>query len=138
MGRENIFIFGVKVDEVEQLQKRGYSVGAYIRKSAAQKQIPVQGDQVRNAQIFATGTVLVKYDLGTPQKLKESLERILNDDRFGRLPNLDPYRRQHSFVEYFLLDVFLTIIAIMVVVAVVTIVIFRKCMSLFKVKMKRD
>ncbi|WKY07843.1 hypothetical protein Q1695_007378 [Nippostrongylus brasiliensis] len=38
MGRENIFIFGVKVDEVEQLQKRGYSVGAYIRKSAAQKQ----------------------------------------------------------------------------------------------------
>ncbi|VDL84565.1 unnamed protein product [Nippostrongylus brasiliensis] len=71
---------------------------------ALPRTISVQGDQVRNAQIFATGTVLVKNDLGTSQKLKESLERILNDDRFGRLPNLDPYRRQLSFVKYFLLD----------------------------------
>ncbi|WKY07833.1 hypothetical protein Q1695_007370 [Nippostrongylus brasiliensis] len=135
--------------------------------------IPVQGDQPRNAQMFAkhgTGIVLTKYDLGTPQKLKESLERIFSDDsftenatrlsemlltppisakqllirhsefaaKFGRLPNLDPYGRQLSFVEYFLLDVFLAIIAIIVLVVVVTIMIFRKCMSLFTVKMKRD
>ncbi|VDL81878.1 unnamed protein product [Nippostrongylus brasiliensis] len=94
--------------------------------------------------MFATGIVQSNYDLGTPQKLRESLERN-NDDsftenatrlsemlltspttakqllitnsefaaKFGRLPNLDPYGRQLSFVEYFLLDVFLTIIAIM-------------------------
>ncbi|VDL72924.1 unnamed protein product [Nippostrongylus brasiliensis] len=44
-------------------------------------QIPVQGDQDRMSQMFATGIVLSKYDLGTPQKLKESLERN-NDDSF--------------------------------------------------------
>ncbi|VDL72922.1 unnamed protein product [Nippostrongylus brasiliensis] len=57
---------------------------------------------------------------------------------FGRLPNLDPYGRQLSFVEYFLLDVFLAAIVVIVVAVVVTVMIFRKCQSLFTVKMKKD
>ncbi|WKY07848.1 hypothetical protein Q1695_007382 [Nippostrongylus brasiliensis] len=44
MGRENIFIFGVKVDEVEQLQKRGYNAEDYIRRSPALKQVIEQID----------------------------------------------------------------------------------------------
>ncbi|WKY07837.1 hypothetical protein Q1695_007372 [Nippostrongylus brasiliensis] len=38
--------------------------------------------------MFATGIVLSKYDLGTPQKLKESLERN-NDDRVAQYINED-------------------------------------------------
>ncbi|KAK6059620.1 carbohydrate phosphorylase [Cooperia oncophora] len=38
MGRENIFIFGMNVDEVEELQKRGYNAEDFINKSAVLKQ----------------------------------------------------------------------------------------------------
>ncbi|WKY07850.1 hypothetical protein Q1695_007382 [Nippostrongylus brasiliensis] len=57
--------------------------------------------------------------------------------KFGRLPNLDPYGRQLSFVEYFLLDVFLAAIVVIVVAVVVTVMIFRKCLSLFSAKKKK-
>ncbi|VDL76115.1 unnamed protein product [Nippostrongylus brasiliensis] len=57
--------------------------------------------------------------------------------KFGRLPNLDPYGRQLSFVEYFLLDVFLAAIVVIFVAVVVTVMIFRKCLSLFSTKKKK-
>ena len=39
MGKDNIFIFGMNVDEVEVLQKRGYSSQEFIQKSPALKQV---------------------------------------------------------------------------------------------------
>ncbi|PAV70759.1 hypothetical protein WR25_05392 [Diploscapter pachys] len=58
MGKENIFIFGMNVDEVEALQKKGYSSQEFIQKTPALKQIveqiegglftPEQPDQLRD------------------------------------------------------------------------------------------
>ncbi|KAK5976295.1 Alpha-1 4 glucan phosphorylase [Trichostrongylus colubriformis] len=58
MGMENIFIFGMTVDEVDALQKRGYNAEDFINKSPALKQIveqleagmftPEQPDQLRD------------------------------------------------------------------------------------------
>jgi len=38
MGRENIFIFGMTVDQVEALKKRGYNAADYINKNAELRQ----------------------------------------------------------------------------------------------------
>ncbi|KIH65128.1 glycogen phosphorylase, muscle form [Ancylostoma duodenale] len=58
MGMENIFIFGMNVQEVEDLQKRGYNAETFINNSPALKQIveqieagmftPEQPDQLRD------------------------------------------------------------------------------------------
>ncbi|CAI4224819.1 unnamed protein product [Auanema sp. JU1783] len=58
MGLENIFIFGMNVEEVEALGKRGYNSGEFINKSPVLKQIveqieggmftPEQPDQLRD------------------------------------------------------------------------------------------
>ncbi|VDM64079.1 unnamed protein product [Angiostrongylus costaricensis] len=58
MGMENIFIFGMNVEEVEALQKRGYNAEEFINKSPMLKQIveqieagmftPEQPDQLRD------------------------------------------------------------------------------------------
>ncbi|PIO74827.1 phosphorylase, glycogen/starch/alpha-glucan family [Teladorsagia circumcincta] len=58
MGMENIFIFGMNVDEVDELQKRGYNAEDFINKSPVLKQIveqieagmftPEQPDQLRD------------------------------------------------------------------------------------------
>ncbi|XGW04328.1 hypothetical protein V3C99_015469 [Haemonchus contortus] len=58
MGMENIFIFGMNVNEVEELQRRGYNAEDFINKSPALKQIveqieegmftPEQPDQLRD------------------------------------------------------------------------------------------
>ncbi|PIO74813.1 phosphorylase, glycogen/starch/alpha-glucan family [Teladorsagia circumcincta] len=58
MGMENIFIFGMNVNEVDELQKRGYNAEDFINKSPVLKQIveqieagmftPEQPDQLRD------------------------------------------------------------------------------------------
>ncbi|VDP13529.1 unnamed protein product [Heligmosomoides polygyrus] len=57
--------------------------------------------------------------------------------RFGRLPNLDPYGRHLSFIEYFLIDIVFVAVAIVAVVGFVVVKIIRKCFSL-TVKTKKD
>ena len=50
-----------------------------------QLQIPIFAEQSRNALMLAKhggGIVLSKTDLGSPDKLKDSLSRILSDDRY--------------------------------------------------------
>lgn len=39
MGRENIFIFGMTVDQVEELQKRGYNAFDYYNANAELKRV---------------------------------------------------------------------------------------------------
>ncbi|RCN24194.1 carbohydrate phosphorylase [Ancylostoma caninum] len=41
MGMENIFIFGMNVQEVEDLQKRGYNAETFINNSPALKQVGI-------------------------------------------------------------------------------------------------
>ncbi|KHJ96492.1 UDP-glucoronosyl and UDP-glucosyl transferase [Oesophagostomum dentatum] len=57
--------------------------------------------------------------------------------RFGRLPNLDPYGRQLSFLQYYLLDVILSALSAVAIVIYIAIRLFRKCFS-FSVKAKKD
>ncbi|KHJ90109.1 UDP-glucoronosyl and UDP-glucosyl transferase [Oesophagostomum dentatum] len=47
--------------------------------------------------------------------------------RFGRLPNLDPYGRQLSIIQYYLIDVFFAGVAVLVAVLFVFVILLRKC-----------
>ncbi|CAJ0603984.1 unnamed protein product [Cylicocyclus nassatus] len=134
--------------------------------------IPIFADQPRNAKMLAKhgGAIyLTKYDLNTPEKLKESLRIILNDPsyarnakhlaemlrnppisskqlflrhcefaaKFGRLPSLDPYGRQLSFVQYYLIDIALLLMAITAIAIYAITKVFLKCLSIAK-KVKKD
>ncbi|VDM78033.1 unnamed protein product [Strongylus vulgaris] len=54
--------------------------------------------------------------------------------RFGRLPNLDPYGRKLSFVQYFLIDVLFAVVIIALIVVYLIVKIFGKCISIAKLK----
>ncbi|ETN69958.1 hypothetical protein NECAME_14980 [Necator americanus] len=102
--------------------------------------IPLFAEQPRNADMLAKhggGIVLTKFDLGKPEKLKETLLKIFNNARFGGLPNLDPYGRQLSLVQYYFLDVILVFVATVIVVICLGIKILRKCVSRLP-KVKKD
>lgn len=67
MGNDNIFIFGMTVDEVEALQKRGYNAYDYYNRIPELRQCV---DQIQNG-FFSPGNpdafrdvadVLLKYD----------------------------------------------------------------------------
>uniref|UniRef100_A0A7I4YPX6 UDP-glucuronosyltransferase n=1 Tax=Haemonchus contortus TaxID=6289 RepID=A0A7I4YPX6_HAECO len=57
--------------------------------------------------------------------------------KFGRLPNLDPYGRHLSFIEYFLIDIFLVVGSIVVLVAFIAFKIIRRCFTV-EAKSKTD
>ncbi|KHJ96493.1 UDP-glucoronosyl and UDP-glucosyl transferase [Oesophagostomum dentatum] len=57
--------------------------------------------------------------------------------KFGRMPNLDPYGRQLSFVQYYLIDVALAVISIFIAVICICILVVRRCCSAI-VKSKKD
>ncbi|VDM76109.1 unnamed protein product [Strongylus vulgaris] len=50
--------------------------------------------------------------------------------RFGRLPNLDPYGRQLSFVQYFLIDIAVVAASVIAIVVFVALLLLRKCLSI--------
>ncbi|KHJ83986.1 hypothetical protein OESDEN_16306 [Oesophagostomum dentatum] len=58
--------------------------------------------------------------------------------RFGRLPNLDPYGRQLSFVQYYLLDIVLVVVTVLAVVVYVSFRVLRRCFSIVSAKSKKD
>ncbi|KIH61780.1 UDP-glucoronosyl and UDP-glucosyl transferase [Ancylostoma duodenale] len=134
--------------------------------------IPIFADQPRNARMLAKhggGIVLTKFDLESPEKLRDSLLKIFNDAsyarnakrlsemllnqpisakqllirhcefaaKFGRLPNLDPYGRQLSFMQYYLLDVILAVVSVIVVVVYVSFKLLGRCFRI-SVKTKKD
>ncbi|KAK5981673.1 UDP-glucuronosyltransferase [Trichostrongylus colubriformis] len=49
--------------------------------------------------------------------------------KFGRLPNLDPYGRHLSFIEYFLIDIFLVVLTVVVVAAFIVFRVLKRCIS---------
>ncbi|WKY07857.1 hypothetical protein Q1695_007386 [Nippostrongylus brasiliensis] len=57
--------------------------------------------------------------------------------KFGRLPNLDPFGRHLSYMEYFLIDIAIVSIGILALAAFVVVIVVRKCLS-FTVKRKKD
>ncbi|KHJ94164.1 glycosyltransferase family 28 protein [Oesophagostomum dentatum] len=57
--------------------------------------------------------------------------------RFGRLPNLDPYGRQLSFMQYFLLDIVFILVAVVAFVMYLSVKVCRKCFSV-SLKAKKD
>ncbi|KHJ80294.1 hypothetical protein OESDEN_20032 [Oesophagostomum dentatum] len=81
---------------------------------------------------------LAEMLLSQPISAKELLVRHCEyAARFGRLPNLDPYGRQLSFIQYYLLDVFASIIGVLLLITYVIFMLLRKCVS-FAVKQKKD
>lgn len=67
MGNDNIFIFGMTVDEVEALKKKGYNANDYYEKNSELKQVI---DQIQNGffspnnpeEYKDIGDILLKYD----------------------------------------------------------------------------
>uniref|UniRef100_A0A7I4YRK0 UDP-glucuronosyltransferase n=1 Tax=Haemonchus contortus TaxID=6289 RepID=A0A7I4YRK0_HAECO len=49
--------------------------------------------------------------------------------KFGRLPNLDPYSRHLSFIEYFLIDIFVVVAGALILVAYVAYRIAKRCFT---------
>ncbi|XGW26415.1 hypothetical protein V3C99_007213 [Haemonchus contortus] len=47
--------------------------------------------------------------------------------RYGRLPNLDPYGRHLSFIEYFLIDIFVVVTATVILVIFIAFSVIRRC-----------
>ncbi|RCN43360.1 hypothetical protein ANCCAN_10624 [Ancylostoma caninum] len=57
--------------------------------------------------------------------------------KFGRLPNLDPYGRQLSFVQYYLLDVILAVVSVIAMIIYVGFRFLKRCLSI-SVKTKKE
>ncbi|KAK6019619.1 glycosyltransferase family 28 protein [Ostertagia ostertagi] len=57
--------------------------------------------------------------------------------KFGRLPNLDPYGRHLSMIEYFLIDIFLVAASTILVIGFVVVRIVRRCFA-GKTKSKKE
>lgn len=103
MGMENIFIFGMNVDEVEALQKRGYNAEDFIRKSPALKQIVEQIE----AGMFTPEQ---------PDQLQDLTNMLRHHDRFLVCADFDAYvacqdrvsetyRDQHKWCQMALMNI---------------------------------
>ncbi|KAK6752062.1 hypothetical protein RB195_003469 [Necator americanus] len=57
--------------------------------------------------------------------------------KFGRLPNLDPYGRHLSFIQYYLLDVIFVVMSVALLIVYISTKLLRKCFSL-ALKVKKD
>ena len=78
MGNENIFIFGMTVDEVEGLQKKGYNAYEYYDKNPELKQVV---DQIQNGY----------FSPGNPDEFKDLADILLKYDRFYLLADYESY-----------------------------------------------
>ncbi|KAK7873668.1 hypothetical protein R5R35_013208 [Gryllus longicercus] len=78
MGRENIFIFGMTVDEVEALKKRGYNAHDYY---AANPEIQQCVDQIRNGF----------FSPENPSEFADVADVLMKYDRFLTLADFDAY-----------------------------------------------
>jgi starch phosphorylase len=78
MGKENIFIFGMNVDEVEALKKAGYDANVYYERNAELKQCL---DQIRNGF----------FSPHSPNEFTDIYDVLLKWDRFFLLADYDDY-----------------------------------------------
>lgn len=85
MGNENIFIFGMNVDEVEALQKRGYNAWDYYNKNAELKTVV---DQISGGY----------YSPGNPDEFKDVTNMLMQYDRYLTFADFDDYVQKQDAV----------------------------------------
>lgn len=78
MGDENIFIFGMTVDQVEALQRRGYNAHDYYNGNAELKQVI---DQIQGGFFSA----------GNGDEFRDLVDILLKHDRFLSLADYEAY-----------------------------------------------
>nr|BBI18979.1 glycogen phosphorylase [Haliotis discus hannai] len=78
MGADNIFIFGMTVDDVEELNRRGYNARSYYESNPELKQVL---DQINNGY----------FSPENPDLFKDVFNNLVNDDRFRLLADYDAY-----------------------------------------------
>ena len=79
MGLENIFIFGMTVDEVEILKARGYDAMEFYNKSPELAKVI---DQLKDGTFSRNGD---------PNEFKDVVNNLLYHDRFLTLADFDAY-----------------------------------------------
>ncbi|XP_065217799.1 glycogen phosphorylase [Planococcus citri] len=85
MGRENIFIFGMTVDEVEQLKKDGYDARKYYK---ANPELQLCIDQIQNGF----------FSRANPDEFKDIADVLMKWDRFYTLADYDDYIKKQDEV----------------------------------------
>lgn len=85
MGLANIFIFGMTVDEVEALKKKGYNAYDYYNANPELKQVV---DQIQNGF----------FSPGNPDEFKDIADILLKWDRFYLLADYDAYIKKQEQV----------------------------------------
>lgn len=85
MGDENIFIFGMTVEEVEALQKRGYNAWDHYNRNAELKQCI---DQIAGGY----------YSPGNPDEFKDVTNMLMQYDRFLTFADFDDYVKKQDAV----------------------------------------
>ncbi len=80
MGEENIFIFGMKVDEVEELKRNGYDANIYYNRNPELKQCL---DQIRSGFFLPN----------KPEEFHHLVDILLKWDRFYTLADYDDYMK---------------------------------------------
>ncbi|KAF2362470.1 Glycogen/starch/alpha-glucan phosphorylase [Trinorchestia longiramus] len=78
MGRENIFIFGMTVDEVEDLKRKGYNAWDYYNSNPELRQCV---DQIQNGF----------FSPNNPDQFKDLINILMNHDRFYLFADYDSY-----------------------------------------------
>nr|XP_022901495.1 glycogen phosphorylase [Onthophagus taurus] len=85
MGNENIFIFGMTVDQVHELEKKGYNAYDYYKSNHELEQVV---DQIQNG--FFTP--------GNPDEFKDLADILLKYDRFYLLADYEDYIKTQDLV----------------------------------------
>jgi starch phosphorylase len=85
MGMDNIFIFGMNVDEVEALQKRGYNAYDYYNRIGELKNVI---DQIAGGF----------YSPGNPDEFKDVTNMLLNYDRYFTFADYEDYVQKQDAV----------------------------------------
>lgn len=85
MGNENIYIFGMNVDEVGELQRRGYNAWDYYNKNAELKQVI---DQISGGY----------YSPGNPDEFKDVTNMLLHHDQYLTFADFDDYVKKSDAV----------------------------------------
>lgn len=78
MGMENIFIFGMTVEQVEELKRKGYNAYEYYNKNPELRQVV---DQITNGF----------FSPGNPDEFKHLGDILMKWDRFYLLADFDAY-----------------------------------------------
>ncbi|VEN38254.1 unnamed protein product [Callosobruchus maculatus] len=85
MGMENIFIFGMTVDEVEALKRKGYNAMDYYNANPELKQVV---DQIQNGF----------FSPGNPDEFRDIADILLKYDRFFLLADYEAYIKKQEEV----------------------------------------